>query len=65
MVREATVKKHLLIDLLPLCPSGISAHLSDSGQVVTTVSAAKPVTLVQKAGFPPAMCIISKGICYF
>ena len=65
MVREVTVKRHLLIDMLPLCPSGISADLTDSEQVVTTVSAAKLVTLVQRAGFSPAMCIISKSICYF
>lgn len=51
--------------MLPLCPSGISADLTYSGQVVTTVSAAKPVTLVQRAGFPPAMCIISKSIAIF
>lgn len=50
MVREVTVKRHLLVDMIPLCTSGISADLTDSGQVLTTVSAAKPVTLVPRAG---------------
>lgn len=58
-----TVKRHVLIDVLPLCPSGVSAGRSRSGQVVTAVSAAKPVTLGQRAGFPPATCVIGEGIC--
>lgn len=53
------------IDMLSPCPSGISADLTDSGRVVTTVSTAKPVTLVHRAGFSPAKCVISKSLCFF
>lgn len=64
--QRSDCKRQLLLNRhAPPCPSGISAGLTDSGQEVRTVSAAKPVILVQRAGFPPAMCVIGNNICYF